>query len=231
MTLAANTGQVCACPGKYYVPENLHDEFVEKFVERFSKVTYGDPNDPATMMGPVVSAEHRDKIESYYKIGVEEGAKLVLGGKRPTKPEKGYYVMPTVFTGVTQNMRLSREEIFGPVACIIKYSPKDNVVELANDNIYGLCASVWSKNLPRANKVAYAIRAGTVWVNNHMVKGEDLPWGGYKQSGFGKENALPAEEYVHKKWVHLNMVKQKSINLFVMKVRRVYDGRFLSNQD
>ncbi len=212
MTKVANSGQICAAPGRYYVHEKVYDEFVKKYVAAIEKIAYGDPNDEKTFMGPVVSAEHRDKLESYYKIGVQEGAKIVAGGKRPAMP-KGYYVMPTVFVDVTQNMRIAKEEIFGPVAVIIKFSDKDNVVDMANDNIYGLCASVWSKNISKAMKMAGQIRAGAVWLNSHMLKGSDLPWGGFKQSGFGKENGiLGLEEYTQVKWVSLNIAEPRKMS-------------------
>jgi acyl-CoA reductase-like NAD-dependent aldehyde dehydrogenase len=209
-TVAANTGQVCASPGRFYIHEKVYDAFMEKILAGFKNVTYGDPNDEKTFMGPVVSSQHRDKIESYYKIGVQEGAKIVLGGKRPSTPTKGYYVMPTVFTEVTQKMRIAQEEIFGPTAIILKYSSKDNIVDLANDNVYGLCASVWSKNIPGAMKIANKIRAGTVWINDHMIKGGDLPWGGFRQSGFGKENGtMGLLEYTQVKWIAINTSEGK----------------------
>ncbi len=209
MTIVANAGQICASPGRFYIHEKVYDEFVAKYTAAIQKVAFGDPTDEKNFMGPVVSAEHRDKIESYFKIGVAEGATVAVGGKRPTNP-KGYFVMPTVFTGVTQNMRIAREEIFGPVAVIIKFTDKDDVVALANDNIYGLCASVWSKNVPGAMKMAEKIRAGTVWINDHMSKGSDLPWGGFKQSGYGKENGiLGLQEYTQIKWVSLSLGQGK----------------------
>ena len=209
MTRVANSGQICAAPGRFYVHEKVYDDFVKKYVDAIQKVNYGDPNDEKTFMGPVVSAEHRDKIESFYKIGVQEGAKILVGGKRPSMA-KGYYVMPTVFADVTQKMRIAQEEIFGPVAIIIKFSDKDNIVELANDNVYGLCASVWSKNISKAMKIAGQIRAGAVWINSHMLKGSDLPWGGFKQSGFGKENGVMGlEEYTQVKWISFHTAEPR----------------------
>jgi len=185
-----NTGMICTAPGRYYIHNKLYDKFVDKFITEVKKVVVGDPNDPKTTMGPVVSAEHRDKIERYFKIGVEEGAKLILGGKRPTEPplNKGYFVMPTAFTEVTQNMTIAREEIFGPVACFMRFSSEDEVIDLANDNIYGLASYVWTKNLAKAIKFANALQSGAVRINDNT--GQGLPWGGFKQSGFGKEGSV-----------------------------------------
>ncbi len=208
-----NSGQVCASPGRYYIPEKLHDQFIERYVEGLKKVTVGDPRDEKNMMGPLVSAEHRAKVEGYIKLGVEEGARLVLGGKRPTTPplNKGYYVMPTVLTDVKQNMRVAREEIFGPVGCVMKYSPQnDDIVALANDNVFGLCASIWTTDIPKGVKMAPDIRAGAVWINDHAVIGSELPWGGFRMSGFGKENGiLGLEEYTQVKWMAFTLNEPK----------------------
>ncbi len=203
-----NAGMVCASPGRYYVHEKIHDEFVEKFIAGTQKLIVGDPSDEKTQMGPLVSAEHRDKVEGYIKSGIEEGAKLVLGGKRPAVPplNKGYFVVPTVFTGVTQNMKIAREEIFGPVVCIMKYSSEDEVVALANDNSFGLSASVWTKDTPKGIRIANEIRAGTVWVNEHIVLNPGMPWGGYKESGIGKDGSLHTlDEYTQLKAIHVDI--------------------------
>ena len=186
-----NTGMLCGAPGRVYVHESQHDMYVEKFIELAKKCVTGDPNDPKTQMGPVVSAEHRDKVESYYKIGVDEGAELVYGGKRPTEApmDKGYYVTPTVFANVKQNMRLAREEIFGPVAVFMKYSSEDELISLINDNTFGLACSVWSQDLDKAFRMSKEIEAGMVWINTHNATG-GLPWGGMKESGYGKENTM-----------------------------------------
>jgi acyl-CoA reductase-like NAD-dependent aldehyde dehydrogenase len=208
-----NSGQVCAAPGRFYVHKKLHDEFLERFVAAAKKVVVGDPNDKKTEMGPVVSAEHRDRIEGYISSGLKEGAKLLLGGKRPKAPlDKGYYVMPTVFSGITPKMTIAREEIFGPVACFMEpFSSDDEVIRLANDNIYGLSASVWTRNAPRGIRLANQIRAGAVWINDHMIIGAELPWGGYKQSGYGRENGiLGLEEFTQVKLISLDMGTDKS---------------------
>jgi acyl-CoA reductase-like NAD-dependent aldehyde dehydrogenase len=183
-----NCGQVCGSPGRFYVHEKVYDQFVDKFVDGMKKVVVGNPADEKTQMGPVVSAEHRARVEGFIKSGIDEGAELVLGGKRPAKAplNKGYYVMPTVFTHVKQNMTIAREEIFGPVACIMEpFSSDDEVIAKANDNTFGLRASVYSKDRARVLRFANDLQAGTINANGSM--GGELPWGGFKQSGLGKE--------------------------------------------
>lgn len=187
-----NSGQSCASPGRFYVHESLYEEFARRFVEKSRDFVVGDPFDSRTTLGPMASREQRDRVEHYIRSGVEEGATLLLGGERPTTPplDKGYYVVPTVFTDVTQNMTIAREEIFGPVACILKFSSDEEALEKANDSPYGLCASVWTRNVPRGIKYVDRLRAGTVWVNQHMKLDDTTPWGGVKQSGMGKESGI-----------------------------------------
>lgn len=203
-----NAGQVCASPGRYYIHESLHDQFVEKYIAATSKLVVGDPQNEATFMGPLVSAEHRDKVEGYIRAGIEEGARVVLGGKRPDTPplDRGYFVLPTAFTEVTLDMKIAREEIFGPVACIMRFSSEEEVLASANDNTYGLCASVWTKDIGKGIAMANKLRAGTVYVNDHITISPDMPWGGFKESGFGKENALVGlEEYTQFKLVAVEL--------------------------
>jgi len=197
-----NTGMVCASPGRYYIHEKIHDEFVEKFVAAIKKVVVGDPNDERTDMGPVVSAEHRDRVEGYIKSGIEQGATLLLGGQRPTAPplDRGYYILPAVFTGVKPPMKIFYEEIFGPVACFVRFSDDEEVVASANDNTYGLCASVWTRDLARGLRIVSRINAGAVGVNSARFVSPETPWGGFKDSGFGKENSTYGlEEYTQLK--------------------------------
>jgi acyl-CoA reductase-like NAD-dependent aldehyde dehydrogenase len=208
-SLFFNSGMICGSPGRFYVHEKLHDKFVKGLVDFIkTQVVVGDPHDPKTTMGPVVTAEHRDKVESYFKLGVEEGGTIVIGGKRPTKPplNKGYYVMPTVFTGLTHNMRISREEIFGPVACVIKYSSSDDVLRMANDTRYGLSASVWTKDINKGIKFASLMQAGNVGINTHNPGG-NLPRGGFKESGWGKEagGTYGLLEYTQLKGICVNL--------------------------
>ncbi len=188
-----NSGMVCGSTGRYYVHRDLYDEFAERFLAEIKKVTVGDPNNPETLMGPVVSAEHRNRVESYIRIGKEEGANLILGENRTLEPplDKGYFVLPAVFTRVDQYSRLGREEIFGPVACIMKpFTSEEEVIKLANDTTFGLTATVWTGNTARGVRIANQIDAGNVRVNGGSVAfGSDLPWGGFKASGFGKEGS------------------------------------------
>ena len=203
-----NSGQICASPGRYYIQESVYNEFFERYINAARNVVVGDPFDEKTQMGPLVSAEHRDKVEGYIKKGIEEGATLVMGGKRPTESplSKGYYVMPTVFTDVTDNMTIAREEIFGPVACMMKFSSEEEVIRRANDNLFGLSASVWTKNTIKAMKIAKALDSGCVWINDHLTISSETPWGGVKESGIGRENGvIGLEEYTRRKLVAINM--------------------------
>ncbi|MBN1188467.1 MAG: aldehyde dehydrogenase [Dehalococcoidales bacterium] len=201
-----NAGQHCSGAGRYYVHEDVYEEFVEKFIAESKKVVVGDPADKNTVMGPLASREHRDRVEAYIRSGVEEGAKLLLGGERPTTPpmSQGWYVMPTVLAGATQDMKIAREEIFGPVAVIMQpFSSEEKVIELANDNVYGLCASVWTKDTARGMTFMNKLHAGTVWVNT-MALGPGMPWGGFKDSGIGKEGGREG---------HMNYTQLKGVGI------------------
>ncbi len=207
-----NTGMICAAPGRIYVHEKIYDEFVKRFVEGSRNITAGDPNDPKTFMGPVVSAEHRDKVESLIRSGIDEGATLLLGGKRPTEPplDRGYYVLPTVFSNVTPEMTIYREEIFGPVACIVKFSSEDEVIKAANDNVFGLCAAVYTRDAAKGIRFANELQAGTVWINEGLAASTDLPWGGYKESGFGKVSGVHGvHEFTQEKLIWVDMFNGK----------------------
>jgi acyl-CoA reductase-like NAD-dependent aldehyde dehydrogenase len=187
-----NAGQHCSGAGRYYVHERIYEEFVDKFVAESKKIIVGDPSDQNTFMGPLTSKGHRDSVEGYIKSGLEEGATLLLGGERPTSPplDKGFFVMPTVFSNVSQEMKIAREEIFGPVAVIMKpFSTEEEVIDLANDNIYGLCATVFTKDIGKGMKFVDLLHAGTVNVNTQIIT-PDLPWGGFKESGIGKEGGV-----------------------------------------
>ena len=209
----ANCGQLCGSPGKFYVHEKVYDEFLEKFTAKVKKLIVGDPNDERTEMGPLASIEHRDRVEGYIKSGITEGAKVILGGKRPTTPpmNKGYYVVPTIFTNVTQNMKIAREEIFGPVACFMeKFNSDNKVIEMANDNTFGLNSWVWTKDIARGMRFANEIQAGTVQIGQSHGGGPELPWGGYKESGIGKEGSLYGlYEYTNLKRIQVDLMTPK----------------------
>jgi len=201
-----NAGQICASPGRYYVSEKVYDEFMAKFIAGAKKLITGDPADPRTQMGPVVNQEQRDKVEDYIKSGLEQGARLETGGQRPAG--KGYFVPPTIFSGVTLDMRIAREEIFGPVACVMKpFSSEEQMLQSVNDNAFGLGGSVWSRSAVRAIKMANQIEAGGIWINDHLTLSENMPWGGVKESGIGRENAaIGLDEYTQLKTINLKMI-------------------------
>ncbi len=184
-----NAGQHCSGAGRIYVHESIYKTFMEKYVEVSKNIITGDPSDPDTFMGPLANREHRDRVENYIKSGVQEGARLVLGGSRPSQPplDQGFFIMPTILADVTQDMKVARDEIFGPVSIIMKpFSSEEEVIAMANDNRYGLCATVWTKDTAKGIRFCHRLHAGTVNVNTQVLT-NDLPWGGFKESGIGKE--------------------------------------------
>jgi aldehyde dehydrogenase (NAD+) len=216
--LYMNTGQICSAGTRILVQDSLYDRFVERFVERSREIKIGDPLDFATRMGPLVSEEQLQKVERYVAIGKKEGAKLRSGGGRPQDPAlaKGFYHEPTVFTEVDNKMQIAQEEIFGPVASIIRFRDEDEAVRIGNDVIYGLAAGVQTKDLKRAHRIAKRLQAGTVWINTwHMIE-QNSPFGGYKLSGYGRENGLAMVEHLTRLkqvWVDLN---DFTMDLFAM---------------
>jgi aldehyde dehydrogenase (NAD+) len=207
--LYTNTGQICSAGTRILVQDGLYDRFVERFVERSQQVKVGDPLDFSTRMGPLVSEEQLKKVQRYVEIGKQEGAKLRCGGGQPKDPAlaKGFYHEPTVFTDVDNKMRIAQEEIFGPVASVIRFRDEDEAVRIGNDVIYGLAAGVQTRDLKRAHRVAKRLQAGTVWINTwHMIE-PNVPFGGYKLSGYGRENGLAMVEHLTRLkqvWVDLN---------------------------
>jgi betaine-aldehyde dehydrogenase len=208
-----NSGQTCGAPGRFYIHEKIYDEFLEKITAATQKLVVGDPNDEKTDMGPLVSADHRDRVEGYIRSGLDEGAKVVLGGKRPkAAPMKnGYFVMPTIFTDATQKMKIAREEIFGPVAVFMeKFNSDAKVIEMANDSTFGLCSYIWTRDMARGMRFANEIAVGTVWLSNALTLAPELPWTGYKESGIGEENSLYGLlEYTNLKRVHVDLTMTK----------------------
>jgi gamma-glutamyl-gamma-aminobutyraldehyde dehydrogenase len=202
-----NQGEVCNAGSRILVDHKIHDKFVAMFKKKAAtQFRPGDPFDPKTAMGPLVTREQQKRVLNYIKIGQKEGARLEFGGKVPKGLEKGNYVEPTLFTGVKNKMQIAQEEIFGPVATILPYKSIDQAVEIANDSIYGLAASIWTSDLNTAHKAARDIQAGVVWVNCFDHGDMTLQWGGYKQSGMGRDKcweAMLLNTQTKSVWIHL----------------------------
>ena len=201
-----NAGQACESGTRLLVHESVYDALLQKLAARSADVVVGNPAEPATGMGPMYTEQHFNRVMGYIEAGVAEGARVICGGKQATVTgcEGGFYIEPTVLADVTNDMKVAREEIFGPVLSVIKFSDLDEALTLANDTDYGLSAGVWTADLVQAQRIARELRAGSVWINDwHMLR-TDAPFGGYKQSGFGREmgkNCLDA--YVETKAVSM----------------------------
>jgi len=201
-----NKGEVCAAGSRLFVEEPIHEEFMSKLTDRVKTLKVGDPMDKSTRMGPVVSKAQMDTVMSYIDTGNREGAKLVAGGKRAGSG-KGYFVEPTIFDGVSNTMTIAREEIFGPVLSVIPFRSVDDGLAQGNATSYGLAAAVWTRDVAKALRAARAIRAGTVWVNAYNLFDAALPFGGFKESGFGREmGSVGLDHYTEVKtvWVDLS---------------------------
>ncbi len=192
----ANQGQVCLCGSRVFVERSAYPEFVERFVRTASKLRMGDPLEPATEQGAIVSKTQLDKVKSYVDLAQQEGGTVALGGSPPKnvndRCRDGYFFQPTVVTGLPVSCRVNREEIFGPVVSITPFDNEEEVIRFANDCDYGLASSVWTQNLNRAHRVAEQIHTGTVWVNCWMLRDLRVPFGGMKQSGLGREGGNEA---------------------------------------
>lgn len=202
-----HAGQVCSAGSRLLVEESIHDAFVEKLVERAARIKLGNGFDEATESGPLISAEHREKVERYIQVGLDEGATLAVGGKRPEQDElkEGFFLEPTIFTNCKNDMRIVQEEVFGPVLTVETFTTADEAITKANDTIYGLAGAVFSTDIDKAEMVAAKLRMGTVWINDFHPYFAQAPWGGYKQSGFGRElGKIGLEEYTEVKHIFRN---------------------------
>jgi len=200
-------GEVCNAGSRLFLETKVQDEFLGKLVERTKKLVPGDPLDPKTRLGAIVSQQQMQQILGYIETGKSEGAQLIAGGKRATVGNgNGFFVEPTIFGGVKNDMTIAREEIFGPVLATLTFDDVDQVAELANQNPYGLAAAIWTKDIKRAHALSRRLKAGTVWINTYGLMDAALPFGGYKQSGFGRDlGAQALEAYTELKSVWLTL--------------------------
>lgn len=204
-----HAGQLCESGTRLFVPNSIHDEVVERLVALTKTLKVGQQLDMNTSIGPVISQKQKETILSYIESGIAEGAKLVCGGKEAKVKggEKGFYIEPTIFTDVTNDMKIAQEEIFGPVLSVIRYDTIDEAIQMANDTIYGLASGVWTRDVNKAYDIARKLKAGVVWINDwHMLR-NDAPFGGYKQSGIGREmGKYSLDNYTQLKHVHTSLV-------------------------
>jgi acyl-CoA reductase-like NAD-dependent aldehyde dehydrogenase len=206
-----HSGQLCESGTRCFVPESIYEEFMERALERVTHIKLGDTSDWETSMGPLISATQLTRVMGYIEKGLAEGATLACGGGRPAGLEKGFFVEPTIFVDLDNNATIAREEIFGPVLAVMKYKTLDDAIRMANDSIYGLGGAVFSRDIPKAIGIAKRIRTGTVWINDyHLINGL-APFGGYKQSGVGRElGPHSLLEYSQVKHIHVDLALDKA---------------------
>ncbi|MFI3545398.1 betaine-aldehyde dehydrogenase [Mammaliicoccus sciuri] len=211
-----HAGQVCSAGSRIIVHNDIKDKFEKALVERVNKIKIGNGFDETTEMGPLISGEHRDKVEKYIEVAKEEGTTIAAGGKRPDRADlqDGFFFEPTVITNCDTSMRIVQEEVFGPVVTIEGFSNEQEAIELANDSIYGLAGGVFTQDIAKANRVANKLKMGTVWINDFHPYFAQAPWGGYKQSGIGRELGKEGlEEYLISKHIYTN-IQLEPVNWF-----------------
>ena len=205
----ANAGQVCSAGSRLILQEPLYEKFVERLVERAKNIRVGDGFDPKTEMGPLISRAHADKVQSYIALGIQEGAKIECGGNRIG--DRGCYIAPTIFTHTNPGMRIVQEEIFGPVLVVQTFKDEAEAIALANDTIYGLAGAVFTQDIAKAHRVIRKMRAGITWINTYHPTYNEAPWGGYKQSGIGRElGTYGYEAYTEVKQINVNLAVEPS---------------------
>lgn len=207
-----HAGQCCTAGSRILVQESIQEKFLEAFLRKANAIQLGDPADKTTDMGPLISRKQQERVLRYIELGKKEGARCAVGGGIPENPAlaNGFFVEPTVFVDVDNAMTIAQEEIFGPVVCIIPFQTPEEAVKIANDTIYGLAGAVWSRNESQAMAMARQLRAGTVWINEYHLTSEKAPFGGFKQSGLGRELGLEGlKEYTQLKHIHRDELRQR----------------------
>ncbi len=215
----AASGQTCVAGSRLLIQDSVYDEVIERVLSIAAGVRVGDPMSPECQVGPIATQPQLEKVKRYIDIARDEGAHCALGGGVPERPElaRGWFVEPTIFTGVTSAMRIAQEEVFGPVLAVLRFSTDEDAIRIANDVRYGLAAGIWTRNIPRAINLANRLQAGTVWINTYRMVSYMTPFGGFKASGIGRENGADAiKEFMQVKSIWLN-TGQSTSNPFVIR--------------
>ena len=201
-----NSGQVCSAGSRLLLEDSIHDRFVEALAERVKNIQVGDGFSESTQMGPLISKAQVEKVEGYIQSGLDEGARLLCGGRTPAHVQSGFYIEPTIFTNTRPDMKIVQEEIFGPVLVVQRFSDEREAIRLANDTVYGLAGAVFTNDVAKAHRVIKKLRAGITWINTYHPTYNEAPWGGYKQSGIGRElGTYGFEEYTEVKQINVNL--------------------------